>query len=284
MSVSLVPGSRDDTWVSHDGLPLFGRSSISSGPPRAWVVVVHGLKDHSGRYGPLAERLNREGIGVSALDLRGHGRSGGPRAHVRSFDDYLSDLAAYVGLVQAAHPGVPLFLFGHSMGGQIAVRRLLRQPEAFRGAILSGPALAAARPVSGGARAVTKFLAAVVPRARILGLDDHDFSRDPSTLRENAADPLIFHGKATARLASGLLEGIEQLGAQFGSLRTPFLVLHGEQDRLTGIGGSRELVERASSEDKTLKVYPGLFHDLLHEPERGTVMDDLANWLTRRAG
>lgn len=243
--------------------------------PKAVLVIVHGLKDHSSRYGEFADRLAQHGYEVRAFDLRGLGSSEGARVYVTSFDEYAQDLDTFVGRVR--REGKPLFVLGHSMGGAIATDWVLTRKPAIAGLVLSGAVLRAE--VSGFTRGVTRALGAVLPRLAVFSLDLGKFSRDPRVIEQCKADPLVDHGKGPARTASQLLDAIDFIGEHMEDVTVPLFALHGGADAVTSPEGSRELVRRARSEDKTLKIYDGLYHDLLHEPEKQQVMADIAAWL-----
>ena len=249
--------------------------------PRGAVVIVHGLKDHSSRYDGFARRVVAEGFAVHAFDLRGHGRSEGVRVAIDDFSEYLDDLAVELVRVRAREPGVPVFLMGHSMGGAIVTLFALERRPAVSGLVLSAAALAvdASAITVGG----TKAVAAISPDAGVFQLDLDDFSRDPAVVAENRADPLVYQDAAPARTAALLIGAIDTIGEREGELDVPVLALHGDADHVTPPEGSRELVRRARTRDKTLKTYPGLVHDLLHEPERETVVRDIVAWLDARA-
>jgi alpha-beta hydrolase superfamily lysophospholipase len=245
------------------------------------VVVVHGLKDHSENYRALAARLVEQGFAVHAFDLRGHGRSEGLRVWTDSFDDYLGDLEIFMGKVRAEEPGRPALLFGHSMGGAIATLYTITRHPDLKGLALSGAALEADVPaaVAGG----TGLVAALSPGAGVFQLDLHQFSRDPAVVRAGLEDPLVYQGAAPARTARELLGAIGQIQGHMEDVTIPVLAMHGAADSVTPPDGSKALVARARSTDKTLKIYPGLYHDLLHEPEKEQVMADLVKWLSDHA-
>ncbi len=273
----------DGRFAGAGGLSLYEQSWRPAGAVRAAVVIVHGLKDHSDHYGDLARALAADGFAVYAMDLRGHGRSAGDRVWVDSFDDYLDDLDAFVKRVREREPGKPVFLFGHSMGGAIVTLwTLTRQPD-LAGVILSGPALQPGAGVNGFLIAVTKLLGSLAPHLRVLDLKDADFSRDPAVVAAMKSDPLILHKPGPARTAAELLRAFERIHAREAELNVPLLDLHGSADKLTNPAGSRELVAKAASKDKTLKIYDGLYHDLLHEPEKAQVMADVIAWIEARA-
>jgi alpha-beta hydrolase superfamily lysophospholipase len=250
-------------------------------PPRATLVVVHGLKDHGARYGDLAQALVARGFAVYALDLRGHGRSEGVRVDIESFDDYLLDLHAFMDRVEAREPGRPLFLFGHSMGGAIATMYAMTNRPHIRGLVLSGAALI---DDAGGLKIFgTELAAALTPSAGVFQLDLEKFSRYPAVVKACEDDPLVYQGAAPARMARALVDALDFIHENLEYVDVPLLVMHGGADEVTSPDGSRDLYARAKSADKTLKIYPGLYHDLLHEPERAIVTKDVVEWLSARA-
>jgi alpha-beta hydrolase superfamily lysophospholipase len=282
---------KDGSFVGVRGTQLYEQSWRPAGEARAVVVVVHGLKDHSANYRALAVRLAQQGFAVHAFDLRGHGRSEGIRVWAESFDDYLGDLEIFMAKVraeEASHdggnpqtPGRPFLLFGHSMGGAIATLYTITRHPDLKGLALSGAALSAGVPAVkiGG----TKLVAALSPGAGVFDLDLHQFSRDPAVVQAGLADPLVYQGAASARTARELLSAIAQIQDHMEEVTVPLLVMHGAADTVTPPSGSKALVDRARSTDKTLKVYPGMYHDLLHEPEKEQVTADLVKWLVDHA-
>jgi acylglycerol lipase len=275
-----------EQWMfeGEGGLKLFAQSwRPANEEPRAVLIVVHGLKDHSSRYGELAVRLVGEGFAVHAFDLRGHAHSEGVRVHIDSFDEYLSDLGIFLERVRQREPGKPVFLFGHSMGGAIVTLFTLEKKPDIRGLVLSAPALKPGADISGALIATTRVIGGVFPNLKVLELDPKQFSRDPEVVKENETDPLVYQQGGPARTASRLLSALNMLSERMEEVSTPVLVMHGTADTVTDPEGSKALVERARSTDKTLKLYDGLYHDLLHEPEKAQVMADIVQWLRAHA-
>ncbi len=273
---------KDGVFPGVHGTQLYEQSwRPTQGAVRGAVIIVHGLKDHSGRYGALAERLAQQGFAVHAFDQRGHGRSEGIRVWVDAFDDYVGDLDLFVGRVRGDEPGRPVLIFGHSMGGAVAALYTITRKPDIKGLALSGAALATG--VSSATIGGTKLVAALTPGAGVFQLDLDLFSRDAATVSAAKADPLVYQGGAAAHTARELLAAIGRVEEHMGEISVPILAMHGEADKVTPPAGSKALVDRASSRDKTLKMYPGAYHDLLHEPEREQVMMDLVKWLSDRA-
>lgn len=275
--------SHQEQWFEgHDGLQLYAQGWLPTGQSAAALIVVHGFTEHSGRYAELAGGLGRRGYAVYALDLRGHGRSCGERVFVRAFDEYLADLQIFCERVRARHPGVPLFLFGHSMGGSIvALFAATRQPE-LQGIALSAPAVRVGKRVFPILRRLASLAGRWFPRLRLVRLGVRYASRDPATIAQFEGDPLAFHGRFPLRTAAELLNAAQRAQEAADRLRLPLLVMQGSGDRVVDPQGAQQLFRLASSTDKTLRLYEGLYHDLLHEPERDRVTSDLLEWLDAR--
>lgn len=273
------------TFTGAGGVQLYGQHwRPTTGEPRAVLVIHHGLADHGDRYAGFAERMVHAGFAVWALDMRGHGRSAGPRVSSPSIDAYLDDLDAFVAQVRAGEPGRPVFLLGHSLGGLIVTLYTIERRPALAGLVVLGPALAFdAPPLQAGA---IRFVAGLAPGAPLLATPHHDFSGDPAVGDEMDRDPLIADGKGPARTVRAAIDGVARVWAHPERLTVPLLAAHGTGDKLTAPSGSRDLVARAGAADKTLRLYPGLNHDLLREPGgRGAeVAGELEAWLVAHAG
>ena len=266
------------------GVHLFEQSWHPAGAPRGVLMIVHGLKDYSGHYAAAATELAEHGYAVYAFDLRGHGLSEGHRVWIDSFDDYLDDLDVFAKRVAARESGKPIFLFGHSMGGAIVTLYTLKVRPPLDGLILSGPALKRGSDISGFLAGVTRFLGTVAPKLAVLDLENRWFSRDPKVVADMNTDPLVYNKPGPARTAAQLLGAMSCIQDREATLDVPVLVMHGTADRLTNPDGSKELAARARTADKTLKLYEGYYHDLLHEPDRAIVLGDMERWLDAHAG
>ena len=276
------PGSTTEVFAAGDGTQLLARHWAATGETRGVLVIVHGLKDYSACYAHLASLATAAGFGVYAFDLRGHGRSAGPRVAPRHWTDYVDDLDRFLKEVEKREPGKKVFLFGHSMGGAIATRTAEVHEPKVAGLALSGPALAIDAPPL--LLAVTKTSAALSPKAPALALDNKNFSSDPANAAVMDKDEFVSNPPAPARTAGGLISGIADIWRDVDRLTMPVLAMHGSADKLTAPSGSRALVEQAPAL-RRLRIYDGYFHDLLHEPgDRGArVETDLVTWLTAAA-
>lgn len=269
----------EGTFTSYDGLTIFHRSWLPDGDPRAAVMLVHGLGEHSGRYAHVADRLTASGYAVHALDHRGHGKSEGKRVYVKSYDEFMADLIQFRALVERSHPGLPVVALGHSMGGNLVMGHVLDHQDGLAGMVLSGPALKAGDELSPAKVTIFKAVAKIAPGLRPEGLDAEAISRDPAVVAAYQADPLVFTGKISAGLGAALLDAMDTFPARYASLSLPILLLHGSEDRLTNIEGTRELEREATNAAVTAHYYDGLYHEVFNEPEQDRVLDDLVAWL-----
>jgi acylglycerol lipase len=263
------------------GLRLYRQAWVPDVDARAMVVLVHGVSEHSGRYHHVAGRLVADGYAVHALDLRGHGRSEGPRALIDRMGNAVADLHALVEATALAHPGVPVVILGHSMGGLLAICFALTHQERLSGLILSAP-LAALEAASPATRLAARVLSALTPRLGVIGVDSALISRDPEVVRSYEADPLVFHGKLPARTVFELERAVRSLPKSVHAITVPTLIMYGSADRLCPPAGSLGLHDCIGAQDRTLKVYDGLYHEIFNEPEQERVMEDVRTWLRER--
>ena len=261
------------------GARLHRTSWMPQGEPKAVVVLAHGYAEHAGRYEHVAARLTAAGYAVHALDHWGHGKSDGEPGYVPAFGAYTDGLDTLLHAVDAEHPRLQRFLIGHSMGGLVSVLHLLERQGQYAGAVLSGPAIVPAEAPSRLMMWISRILSRLAPRLGVLQLDAAAISRDPAVVAAYLADPLVYTGKIGARLGGEMFLAMERARAGAVRLKLPLLLLHGADDRLTAPAGSQFLEQHVSSSDRTLRLYPGLYHEIFNEPERERVLDDVVAWL-----
>ena len=280
--MSAFPPSRRDTLVTDDGTQLHTQYWAPDAPAEATLLLVHGYAEHCNRYGDVARAFVGQNVQVHAYDQRGYGRSGGPRAYVDTFDTYLDDLDHVLHAVRAQAPNRPLFLFGHSMGGLVTLKYVLDRAPSLRGLLLSAPALEINPDLAPLLRRAARLLGWLWPTLPTTRSPDDALSRDPVVVADAEADPLNYHGRVLARTGAEMLRAGHETRRRLHTLNTPFLVLHGTADSLTTPDWSRTLYEQAPADDKTLRLYDGLYHETFHEPEKDEVLTDLAEWLRTR--
>lgn len=255
--------------------PVFGNS-------KAMVVILHGLNEHSGRYARFARQLNSHGYKVYGMDWIGHGGSDGLHGYVPSLDQAIADTKAFLEKVKSENPSIPCFLFGHSTGGAIILKAAL-DPDVekmVKGVVITSPALRVrpAHPVFG---VIAPIFSLLLPRYQFRAANKRGgaVSRDPQALIAKYSDPLVYTGPIRVRTGSEILRICSYLQQNMKRITVPFLVLHGTTDTVTDPDASQELYDQAASEHKTIKLYEGLLHDLLFEPERDKIASDILAWL-----
>ena len=272
----------EGTFSAIRGASIYYQAWLPEGDPKAVILVVHSLGEHSGRYTNVVTALVPAGYAIYSLDHLGHGKSSGEREVIQRFSDYTDTLTTYCQTISSWQPGKPIFLLGHSMGGLIVSYYLLDNQAAFKGAVISAPAVKVGASITPVTIAMGKILSAIAPKAGILGLDAQMISRDPKVVEAYVNDPLVFHGKTPARLAAEMLKAMMRVSAEASTITLPILILQGSEDKLVDPGGAQMLYDLASSADKTLRIYEGLFHEVCNEPERFTVLAEVEAWLDAR--
>ncbi len=278
------------------GQPAYWQAWLPRDTARAVIVVVHGIHEHSARYAHVGARLAAAGFAVYAADHRGHGRSDGRRANIERMALILDDLRSFVQFAAERHPGLPVFMVGHSLGGLIALHYAIDNHGAIDGCgatgsgstsldglVVSGPAVTA---TAGSAltRRLAGLLSALVPNLGVAALDaDHKISRDPEVVRAYREDPLVYRGRIKARTRAEILAAMQRLPARLPRLSVPLLLLHGIDDQICPLAGSMMVHDTVSSPDRTLRRYPGLYHEVFNEPEREAILTDLISWLNDRS-
>jgi alpha-beta hydrolase superfamily lysophospholipase len=259
------------------------RPDVPGGEVRAAVLLLHGIHEHSGRYAGVASRLMLRGVEVHAVDLRGHGASEGARGYVERFEDYLSDVDRFVEHALASGAAAPRFLLGHSMGGLVAATWWAeRQPDALDGLILSSPALALP-PVHPLLQAAAPFVSRRLPTLRVQPLDVSKLSRDPSVGRQYQEDPLVTSKGVMARTGYEIQQAAQRLRQRPQAFRAPLYLFHGTDDEIADPEGTARLAREAASDDVTLRLWDGLRHETMNEPERDEVIGAVAEWVLERA-
>ncbi|WP_405650225.1 alpha/beta hydrolase [Streptomyces sp. NBC_00019] len=238
--------------------------------PRHLALMVHGYGEHIGRYEELAGVLHRHGAAVFGPDHRGHGKSAGERVLVEDFEDVVTDVHTVADFARAAHPGLPVVLIGHSMGGLISARFAQRHGTELTALVLSGPVI--------GDWELPRQLIALdeIPDTPI---SPASLSRDPAVGAAYVADPLVWHGPMKRPTVESFLRTLETVakGGDIGGL--PLLWLHGDDDRLVPLAGSRVGVEQLSGGVLTERIYPGARHEVFNETNRAEVLADLTRFL-----
>jgi alpha-beta hydrolase superfamily lysophospholipase len=276
--------SGDEGWTTNaDDLRLYWRRLASEGEPKAALLFVHGLAEHTGRYRHVMEHFAARGYECFAVDMRGHGKSPGRRVHVNRFDEYLTDVRAGHDLAREANPERQLFLIGHSQGGLITLRYALAHPQDLAGIVISSPFLGLhpdARP-SPALGLAAHILSTLTPRLLLSKPPDPSFlSHDPEVGKAYLADPLVSR-KVSARWFTEVMAAHADTLARAGDLRVPALVMQSGDDRLADPAATRAWAAAAPAHLVEYVEWEGFYHEMFNEPEKEQVFAKVESWLSQ---
>lgn len=269
------------------GIELFCRLwKPTESSPRAVVFLAHGYGEHIAYYEGLATTLVKESYLVFAHDHVGHGQSGGVRVHIDSVDDYVKDVVAHFEKVAQEVPAdLPRFIVGHSMGGTIAIKTAMCNPQMFHGVVLIAPAVVISPEVATPMRIFfVKIVSRLIPQFPVAPIEWNMVTRNPEMVEKYSHDPLCHQGKVKAKWALAMYNALQEINNNLTNVEWPFLVLHGSDDKITNVSGSKLLFDLASSRDKQIKIHEEASHNLLQELDdvRSAVLAEVAAWISQR--
>jgi alpha-beta hydrolase superfamily lysophospholipase len=268
-------------WKTEDGLTLYGQAWQPESEPKAVVCLVHGLGEHSGRYAHVGAAFNQAGYALLAFDLRGHGKSEGPRGHTPSFEAFMRDIDQFLQQAEQRFPGRPRFLYGHSLGGILVLNYALRRRPALAGVIVTSPGLHTALEQQTAKVTLARVLGRMLPAVALSsGLNPNDISRDPAVVQAYVNDPLV-HDRITFGMSVQLLHAISYALDHAAEFPLPLLLVHGTADRLAFPTSSTEVAAAVRGEC-TLKLWDGLYHETHNEPEQKEVLAFTIAWMDKR--
>lgn len=265
---------------SKDGITFYIRNWEPEGKAKAVVALVHGHGEHVGRYENVASALTNAGYILAGYDSRGHGKSTGPRGHIPSYDTLMDDIAAFIAMLGEKYSGQPIFLYGHSMGGNEVINYALRRHPKIAGVIATGPWLKLAFEPPAIKVALGKFMNNIAPSfIQPSGLDTKGLSHDAEVVRLYDNDPLG-HDKVSARLFVSMYESGLWALDHASELALPLLLMHGGADPITSAEASRQFAGKTGSK-VTLRIWDGLYHEIHNEPEQAEVFKVMVEWLDK---
>lgn len=265
-----------------DGLTLYAWTRRPAAPPKGVIALVHGMGEHSRRYDHLTAYWESRGYASAGFDQRGHGRSEGPRGHTPSYDLLLDDIALFLGRVAEELPGLPIILYGHSMGGNLVLNYAIRRRPAPAMVVASAPYLRLAFDPPAWRVLLARVLRHIAPAlSQRTGLDVRALSRDPEVVRRYEADPLV-HDRITTSFFGNVHPAGEAIIARAAELTMPTLVMHGSADRLTSRAASEAFVA-ASGGKAQLRIWEGSFHEIHNEPDWEALAAFVIAWIEENA-
>lgn len=268
------------SWTTEDGLSIYAKEWPVQWP-KAVLCIVHGLGEHLGRYEHVAAYFNSRNIAVLSSDQRGHGRSEGRRGHTPDYEALLKAIDQLLKEAKSRYPNLPVFLFGHSLGGNLVLKYTLARTPKLAGLLVSAPLILPGFPPPKILLAFATFIRSIYPAfSQSSGLKVEHLSRDKAVVEAYKNDPLV-HGTITAALAVDMLAVGKELDTFSGRLSVPTLLMHGSEDKITSPEASRRFAER-TQRDVLFKEWPGLFHELHNEPEQQDVLNYMWNWMQEK--
>jgi len=248
---------------------------------KAVIVIIHGAFEHSGRYEWLIEQFNNHGFHVVYGDLPGHGKTDGKKGHVHSFQYYINTASTWMDEAKTFH--LPTFLFGHSMGGLISIRMLQQMEKDIDGVVLSSPALGLLTGLSKPLFTLSKPLNIALPTMRFpTGVSSQMATRNDAFHKRDAEDPLYLK-KVSVRWYHEFEKAIKQAILSINDYTDiPTYIIQSGKDQLVDIKAVKKWYGELNISDKTIKIWEELYHELLNEPERHTVFNDVLQFINER--
>jgi alpha-beta hydrolase superfamily lysophospholipase len=266
-------------WQAADGLRMFARLWEPCSPPAGVVVLVHGIGEHIGRYAHVAAAFCAAGYVLTGFDLRGHGQSAGKRGYTASYQALLDDITVFLDLTRQSQPDLPLFLYGHSLGGNLVLNYALRRATLLSGVIATGPELRLSFTPPAWKVWLGRLLVKVWPTfTQASELDITGLSHDPEVIAAYQADPLV-HDRVSAQLFLGFIEAGEWALQHAAEFAHPLLLMHGGADSITSADATRQFAAAVRT-GCTLKIWEGCRHEIHNEPAvKAQVLQVMTDWL-----
>ena len=274
----------ESKWEGNDGITFFMQGWEPDTDPKALIVPVHGLGEHTGRYIHVGKAMAAAGYALAGFDLRGHGKSGGARGHSSSLSAYMQDIRQFLDLMAQRYTELPRFLYGHSLGGLLSLSYAIQYGADLKGVIVTGAALRSSLQEQKAKLMMAKLLGTFMPTMTIQsGLDPTTISRDQGVVNAYVSDKLV-HYNTSLGFGKAALSAIDLCFARAGEFTPPLLIMHGTADKLTYPSGSEDFARLASEHNKdvTLKLWDGLYHELHNEPEKAEVFKVMVEWVGKR--
>ncbi len=250
--------------------------------PKGIILLIHGLGEHSSRYEHVAEFFTHHGFAILTCDRSGHGKSGGKRGHIAKYEYVYDDIVKLHSEASRRHSTVPVFLYGHSMGGGIVLDYLLQKKHTgLKGVIATSPLLEPAFKPSPFLLFLGKMIRPIYPKfTQDNQLDANLISRDKLVVEAYTKDSLN-HSKVTSETAIGMLESGQNSLETVSKVSLPLLLLHGSKDGITSPIATQRFAEKATG-DVSLKIWEGGYHELHNDPDKLEVLDHIYQWILQK--
>jgi len=242
---------------------------------KAVILLIHGMAEHSGRYMNLVNHMIPKGYAIYGFDHIGCGKSSGKRSYIDQFKDFTDIIDVYYNMIKKWEPDLPIIILGHSMGGLITSNYLLDHQKNFQGAVLSGPPVKVPENLSYFSIIAGNIVSGIYPSIGLMKINPNDICSDKNVVQAYIDDPLVYKGGISARLLSELIKAMKRISNNSHQISLPLFIVHGGADKLAEPLGSQLLYEKAASTNKGIKIYDGLYHEVMNEPEHKQVLNDI---------
>lgn len=274
--------AQEFNWTSPDGIVFSACEWRPGVAPRAAVLLVHGLGEHMRRYEHVARAFNAAGVGMLAFDTRGHGKTGGPRGHFPSFDLVYDDIQHFLAETRSRYPGMPVFLYGHSLGGNLVLGFALKRKPELAGAIVTSPGLQPGTPLPAAKMTLARLMARLAPAFTLAnGLDVDNLSTTPGLSAAYKADPLN-HDRVSARLGMDLIERGQWIIEHAAEFPLPLLLMQGGADHLVSPRATGLFAQAAPADKITYRLVEAGYHELHNEPYSADIIQTMVDWMEKR--
>lgn len=273
---------QDGYFTNQENHSLYYQNWLPDSQPKASLMIMHGLNEHTGRYAKFANTFVGKDFAVYGMDLYGHGKSEGTRSYVKEFSQYIRDYFLFLKMIKEWLPGCPIFLIGHSMGGLIGTVFLIDHPEQISGAVFSGSVVQVPDDISAATIKLGQIISVIMPKMGMLGLDLSGLSRNPEVVQAYKDDPLVYTGKFTVRISAEMNKAMDRVAGEADQIKHPLLILHGGADYIVSPSNSKYLHGLVSSDDKKLILYPDSYHEIYNDYGNEQVFQDVTSWLNNR--
>lgn len=249
--------------------------------PKATVLINHGFAEHLGRYDYVSDKLNQSGYNVYRYDLRGHGKTGEKRGHIDSYREFIDDLKDMVNTIKS-YGEENIFMLGHSMGGLITFIYGLEFQDMLRGQIFSGAAVGELPAVKGAKSSLFKLANVFLKNMMIKNPVSDGLCSDPQVVADYKEDPLVLEEATMNFYVEFLIKASNYAMENIEMYSYPCLITHGEKDSIVPKEIAEDLYKKISSADKEIKIYEGLYHEILNEKNRDEIISDMVKWMDAR--
>lgn len=247
---------------------------------KATIVIIHGMGEHSGRYQHVAKKLTENGLGVIAFDQFGHGKTSGKRGHNPGFNKVLESISKLINKATDVFGEKPMFLYGHSMGGNAVINYTLRKKNNLTGIIATSPMLRLAFTPPKWKLLLGKVMLKLAPSITLGNeLDPNDISRDKTEVEKYILDPLV-HSKISPNFSLLFIDSGEWAIKNATSLKSPILLLHGTGDKIIDYKGTEAFAKKAK--EPSLKLYKNGYHELQNDLCKDEMLQDVVDWINNQ--